>query len=169
MSDPDASTPTRELGGLPEAAGDCVGVIIHVIRGHDAAAEFLFLLRSGGKYEGQWWPVAGTCEAGEDPVETAIREIDEEISLTPQALFTTGRAMDHPTEPGHLQIFVAFVPADAEVTLNYEHSERVWLGVEETVDFVPDEMEGPIRDMQARFLLSAPLAEWLLWGDALER
>jgi dATP pyrophosphohydrolase len=154
----------RSSVSLPDATGDCLGVIIHVLRGRGSGGHFLFMERSGGRYAGEWWPVAGTCEAGEDPVWTAVRELEEETALVPDAIYTTGRAMDHPEEPGHLQLFLAFVASDAEVKLNHEHSDHVWLDVEETIEFVPDSMEVSIRDLERRFMSREPLDGWLLWS-----
>ena len=123
----------------------------------------LFLLRSGGRFADQWWPVAGTCESGEDPIDTVIREIREEIGLTPRSVYARGGKMPHPERPGHLELFVAYVAPEAEVVLNYEHSDLKWLTLSETVSAVSAEMEEPIRDVWREFLDSPPPIAKKLW------
>ena len=130
---------------------DVVGVVIMVIRKSSSGAELLFLQRSGGKYEGQWWPVAGTCEAGENPVETVIRELREEVALIPQSLYPLGLTVPHVDGHSRLEGYVAYVEADAQVALNYEHSSFKWQSVEEALEIAPD--PDFIRYVEREFML----------------
>ena len=67
----------------------CVAVAVYVLRRNASEIELLFLRRSGGQFEGRWWPVTGKREPGEDPIECAMRELREETGLTPQTLYQT--------------------------------------------------------------------------------
>jgi 8-oxo-dGTP pyrophosphatase MutT (NUDIX family) len=72
------------------------GIIAKVIReGHGRSAELLYLRRSGGRFAGQWWPVAGTCEIGEEPLAALFRELKEETGLEPEKVFSLGLEITH--------------------------------------------------------------------------
>jgi len=111
-------------------ANSCVAVSVYVLRRRAGETELLFLRRSGGRFEGQWWPVAGTRKAPEDPIQCALRELREETGLTPTALYQT-----HITAPveggGYLRIFVAPVAASAIVRINWEHDAHRWCSIKE--------------------------------------
>ena len=138
-------------------------MIVQVVRGRGEDSTFLFLERSGGRFAGQWWPVAGTCEPGESPIETVVREVEEETGLPPRSVYTVDFSLPHPEQDGHLQNFVAFVPDAGEIELNHEHSDFRWMSIEEAVAFVPDGMEHLIRGIARRFLLAAPPVERRVW------
>ena len=72
------------------SARPVAGVIVYVIRQFPGEPKVLFLKRSGGQHIDAWWPVAGTPVAGEKPVQTAVRELEEETGLTPCRLFSFG-------------------------------------------------------------------------------
>ncbi len=120
---------------LPDESG-CVAVSVYVLRRHTSKPQLLFLRRSGGRFEGQWWPVTGTREPSEDPIQCALRELREETSLTPYALFRTG--LTAPVEGGgYLRIFVASVDAAEIVRANWEHDAYRWCSVEEAHSIIP--------------------------------
>jgi dATP pyrophosphohydrolase len=142
---------------------DCVGVVVFVVRKLVDGWRFLVLRRSGGRFADQWWPIAGTREADEDPVDTAVREIAEETGLTPTALHDTGIAAPVVEATGSLRVFVAFAPAESEVRLNYEHSDFQWLSLDDLVAMVPPPSQASIRGVAERFVESAPPAESRVW------
>ena len=110
-------------------AGSCVATAVYVVRRQAGEIEMLFLRRSGGRFAGQWWPVTGTREASEDPIQCALRELQEETGLTPSALFQTD--LTAPVEGGgYLRIFVAAVDASAAVCMNWEHDAYRWCASE---------------------------------------
>jgi dATP pyrophosphohydrolase len=129
-------------------------VVVFVVRPSEGGSDFLFLQRSGGRFTDQWWPIAGTREDGESPVETAVREIEEETGLTPDAVHATGIVAPRFDQPGNLQIFVAFVTPDSEVRLNYEHSDFQWLSLDEVLT---------LRDVSRRFVESQPPDASRVW------
>jgi dATP pyrophosphohydrolase len=105
--------------------GSCVAISVYVLRRQAGEIEMLFLRRSGGRFEGQWWPVTGTRESSEDPIQCALRELQEETGLTPSALYQTD--LTAPVEGGgYLRIFVAPVDSAAVVCMNWEHDAYRW-------------------------------------------
>lgn len=92
----------------------------------------------------KWLPVGGELEAGETPLEAAVRELAEETGLTGRFVPLAGAADGEP--PGFLGyeeheagakglhmnfVFVADVADDAEVTPNHEFSAHRWVNAEE--------------------------------------
>lgn len=110
----------------PGSGGACVGVAVLVARPAAGAPELLYLRRSGGRFAGQWWPVAGTLEPGEEAQACAHRELLEETGFAPSAFHVTGATAPHENGRDHLEIFVALVDGDAEPRLDAEHDAWVW-------------------------------------------
>jgi dATP pyrophosphohydrolase len=108
---------------------------LYVARPAGAGFELLVLRRSGrGRSPGAWEVVHGHLEEGESPVEGARRELLEETGLTPSAMYNLSRVESfylHRTDAVALiPSFVAFVPADAEVSISDEHDAAEWLSVD---------------------------------------
>ncbi len=157
---------------MPEKEAEpVVGVIVNVIKKQLAGSKILFLCRSGGRYEGQWWPVGGTCEPGENPLETALRELKEETNLIPMRLYRLGKDVPHSNQVSKLKGYVAYVDADAKVLLNYEHSDFKWVSVEQAIDMVPDQVHAFMQYLESHFIMGSPASEDLLWpeGKGAER
>jgi 8-oxo-dGTP pyrophosphatase MutT (NUDIX family) len=89
---------------------------------------------------GTWLPIGGELEAGETPLEAAVRELREETGLAGELAPLEGSADGEP--PGFLGyeehlagskglhmnfVFVADVAGDAEVVPNDEYSEWRWI------------------------------------------
>ena len=132
------------------------GVIVYVVRQFPDERKVLFLKRNGGQHSGAWWPVAGTPEAGEEPLQTAVRELDEETGLSPSRLFPFGMEIPHADSNKALVTFVAFVDQTTPVTLNYEHSEYRWLTGAEAVNQVPDHSKLYLDHFRERFMVVSP-------------
>ena len=115
----------------------CVGVAVLVMRSAGEGHTFLYLRRSGGRFEGHWWPVAGTLEEVEEPWDCALRELAEETGLVPEVLYATGCSAPHENGRGCLEIFAAVVAPGAEVRLNDEHDAYRWCSLEEARAITP--------------------------------
>ncbi|MGV7216382.1 NUDIX hydrolase [Bradyrhizobium sp. UFLA05-112] len=70
--------------------------------GRDTA--LLLTLRASNlrAHRGQWALPGGRCDAGETPVEAALRELDEELGLRLAADTVLGLLDDYPTRSGYL-------------------------------------------------------------------
>jgi 8-oxo-dGTP pyrophosphatase MutT (NUDIX family) len=102
--------------------------------------EVLLLERAGGGMVGEWCPVAGRCEAGERPRETALREVREETGLELGALAepdTIWSFRERKRGPMTIYVYSAVVHPDAEVELNYEHTDHGWYEVERALELLP--------------------------------
>ena len=116
---------------------NCVGVVLIVARFEGATPSLLFLRRSGGRFAGQWWPVTGTLKPDESPLAGALRELAEETSLSPEAVYETGLSAPLADGSGTLQVVVATVSSGARVTLNWEHNAHQWCSLSEARALIP--------------------------------
>ena len=135
------------------------GVIVYVIRLFPDERKVLFLKRSGGQYIDTWWPVAGTPEAGEEPLKTAVRELGEETGLRPDRLFSFGMEIPHADSNKALVTFVALVDQTTPVKLNDEHNDYRWLTGAEAVNQVPDHSKLYLDYLRERFIVVSPLLD----------
>lgn len=105
-------------------------------------------------------------ESNESPAEAAAREAEEETGLPLDPLQATHICVLHAATgnppAGHIQLFVAFTNARAEVSLNRENSEFRW------VDFEPVRLvslEGQrraVREIERVFIRGEPAAPLIL-------
>ena len=103
-----------------------------------------------------WWPVGGTPKTGEEPLQTALRELFEETGFRPDQLFSFGMEIPH-ADPGKaLVTFVAFVDETTPVTLNYEHSDYQWMTGAEAVSQVPDHSKSYLVHLRDCFIVESP-------------
>ena len=150
----------------PSSSSDCLGVVLFVVRRSADTHEYLLVRRSGGRFAGQWWPVAGTSRPEEPPHRTALRELREETGLVPVSLYKTRLEAPHFEERGFLSIFVAFVEASAEVILNCEHDAFRWLSANGLKSLIPVHTHRAI-DVIEELVLSPSLDGAVrVWPDA---
>lgn len=93
----------------------------------------LLCLRRGpsGRSPGSWEAVHGHIDAGESPVETALRELAEETGLPAERLYNLSRVESFYRHTSNeivlVPVFAAFVSAAAPVVLSEEHDASEWL------------------------------------------
>lgn len=107
-------------------------VDVYVLRGRGDALEVLLLRRARTQARGgSWEAVHGKIDPGETPTAAARRELHEETSCTPLALYNLSRVeqfYSHTSDEVVLiPAFVAFVAADAVIHLSEEHDTLLWL------------------------------------------
>jgi len=104
---PDAAAPSE----LKRAA--VVLALTEADQGEDTA--FLLTKRASSlrAHRGQWALPGGRCDAGETPVEAALRELDEELALRLSADAVLGLLDDYPTRSGYLITPVVVWAADS--------------------------------------------------------
>jgi 8-oxo-dGTP diphosphatase len=102
-------------------------------------------------WPGRWaLGAGGAVDVGESPVDTLVRELDEEWAVAPERVH--GEALVR--LPHQLVMFVgqAWLPRDAEVTRDHEHDAHAWWPAD-VADW-PAEADEPLRRM-ATLLASA--------------
>jgi 8-oxo-dGTP pyrophosphatase MutT (NUDIX family) len=119
--------------GLPVATERPFASVIVVWRSVRGRREFLLLHRvapGGPGFEGDWaWtPPAGARRPGERPDEAARRELREETGLALPLL-----ALPDDSAADEVALYLAEAGADAQVVLDHEHDELVWLPLEEAL------------------------------------
>ena len=127
----------RRAGGTPLRSGSS-GVAVFLFR-RAPDLEVLLMERAGGGMVGEWCPVAGRCEPGEQPRRTAVREVREETGLALPRLGPCEAEWSARERGRGLRIFVfsALVEAHAEVTLNYEHTAYAWCETDRALGLLP--------------------------------
>lgn len=132
-----------------------------VIRQTNEGARYLLMRRAGKYLPGTWQMVTGGIEPGESAVEAALREVKEETSLTPFALYSADAVetfyIKHLNEIHLVPVFVAFVE-DREVNLSpKEHDAYDWLAFEEAKELLLwSEQRRIIQEIQENFILNPP-------------
>lgn len=118
-------------------------------------------------HRGQWALPGGRCDAGETPVEAALRELDEELALKLSADAVLGLLDDYPTRSGYLITPVVVWAADsAAIRPNPDEVASVHrIGLDtierdEAFDFtaIPESTRRVIRFHHQMSLIHAPTA-----------
>ncbi|MDR2901525.1 MAG: NUDIX domain-containing protein [Lactobacillales bacterium] len=126
--------------------------------------KFLLLKRNSKRFNGLWFPVGGKRENGETALQTVLREVHEEIGVTPNDIseiyntdrcYTTYNAADdtlyvYPT-------FFILLKETAKITLNREHGVYRWCDLNEalTLSEFPQQKEEFVY-MDKYFIQSKP-------------
>lgn len=94
---------------LPEMAEPSTlkrAAVVLALTESDDGGDTAFLLTRRASHlrahRGQWALPGGRCDAGETPVEAALRELDEELALELSADAVLGLLDDYPTRSGYL-------------------------------------------------------------------
>src|SRR5437763_13930443 len=82
-------------------------------KGDDTALLLTLRAASLRAHRGQWALPGGRCDAGETPVEAALRELDEELALKLATSEVLGLLDDYPTRSGYLITPVVVWAADS--------------------------------------------------------
>lgn len=99
------STRLAEFAPLvPEAATLKQAAVAIAIVPHEESAGFLLTRRAPrlNAHAGQWALPGGRIDKGESVIDAALREVNEEISLVPQASDVLGTLDAYPTRSGYL-------------------------------------------------------------------
>ena len=105
---------------LPDTAEPSVlkrAAVVLALTASDDGGDTAFLLTKRASHlrahRGQWALPGGRCDAGETPVEAALRELDEELALELAADAVLGTLDDYPTRSGYLITPVVVWAADS--------------------------------------------------------
>jgi 8-oxo-dGTP pyrophosphatase MutT (NUDIX family) len=111
-------------------------VDVYVFKHAPEGVRFLQLLRTGNTLSDTWQPVMGHMESWESAAQCALRELEEETSLTresPQLVGFWALEQVHPYYMASLDTiimsprFAAEVAVDWEPKTNAEHSKARWI------------------------------------------
>jgi dATP pyrophosphohydrolase len=125
-----------------------------VLRDGPDGHEVLLLKRATQPFLGEWFPVEGVVDPGENPDEAVIRELKEETQLAPSAVHRESTRIV-PSGPAkvRLHIYAVFVGRQASVTLNEEHEAFRWCSLEEASAILPlPAQRAALARVRSRFL-----------------
>ena len=93
---------------------------------------------------------------GEDPVQTALRELEEETALKAEHLFHFGIEIPHSNETKALKAYVALVDKTTPVILNFEHSHFRWMDGKEALNSVQKKSKVYLEHFSKSFIDGFP-------------
>ena len=145
--------------------------VVLALTASDAGNDTAFLLTKRASslraHRGQWALPGGRCDAGETPVEAALRELDEELALRLDTGAVLGTLDDYPTRSGYLITPVVVWAADSDAIRpnpdEVASVHRIGLATierEEAFDFtaIPESTRRVIRFHHQMSLIHAPTA-----------
>jgi 8-oxo-dGTP pyrophosphatase MutT (NUDIX family) len=112
------------------------GTVDPAKRGPGLGPEVLALRRAPGlRSPGTWEAVHGHVLPGENPVDAAVRELEEETGLVPARLYNLSRVesfyLHRSDQVALIPAFCAVVAGDSPARLSEEHDRSEWLDPEE--------------------------------------
>lgn len=146
------------------------GVSVVLLRNAETETEVL-LLRRNHTLVGEWCQIAGGIEDGEKAWETALREVKEETGLTCARLYSADICEQFYEADRNaitmFPVFVGFVDAGAQVTLNEEHSEFCWTSLTTALNMVPFAGQRHVlKHVDAEFVQRAPIKHLLIYESS---
>jgi dihydroneopterin triphosphate diphosphatase len=117
-------------------------VEICVYKTQNGIPRYLILHRSNEEkiYPGIFQFITGTIEEGESAIDTVLREMDEEIQISPRSLWTVpyiSAFYDTVNDTVNLSpVFLAEIKVNDAPILSHEHQSFKWLEFEEASDIL---------------------------------
>ncbi len=112
-----------------------------VLRPVEDHFEVLVMRRTLKPLDGVWSLVTGHVDDGESGWQAAHREVVEETGITPTSFYAANFVDQwyntHANVIELVPMFVAYVAAGAEVTMNDEHSALKWLRISDAIEHIP--------------------------------
>lgn len=159
---------------LPDAAEPAAlkraAVVLALTESNDGGDTAFLLTKRASTlraHRGQWALPGGRCDAGETPVEAALRELEEELALRLSADAVLGLLDDYPTRSGYLITpVVVWAAASAAIVPNPDEVASVHRIALDTIerddafDFaaIPESTRRVIRFHHQMSLIHAPTA-----------
>ena len=137
-------------------------VCAYVCRTQDGAGRYLLLRRNTAYLEGVWQPVTGRVEKGETAWQAALREIDEEAGIAPDALYSANLVeIFYETSQNCINlipVFVGLLARPQEVRLSPEHCAYRWSADDEAKQLLLFEQQRRAVDhIEKRFIQRDPM------------
>lgn len=135
-----------------------VGVATYLLRRNGSTIEVLLLRRATRRFLGHWFPIEGMMEVGETAEQATLREVREETCIDPGEFFREQREPVLSAVTGlSIYVFVGFADPSAQVVINGEHSEFVWLTpAEAEVRLALPEQRAALRRISENFIAKRP-------------
>lgn len=100
----------------------------------------LFKRAENVKYAGQWRMIGGKVHNDERATEAALRELKEESGLQPKEFWvipSVNQFYDPQTDNiQQIPAFAAELEPDAEIILNHEHIDYIWISEDEIDEYI---------------------------------
>ena len=149
------------INPLQEVPVKSFSISAYICQKDDSGGRFLLIRRTSRYLHGTWQQVSGLVEPGEKAWEAALREIEEETSLVPDAFYSADLIeCFYEVEQNTINlvpVFVGFVDADARVRLSHEHSDYMWFASTETNDYLHfSSQRESVAHIQRTFLDNEP-------------
>lgn len=126
--------------------------------------EFLVCKRSQQTiYSGQWRMIGGKINRGETAWQAALRELVEETAARP-VRFWALPTLNHFYDPGIdtirlIPAFAAQLKADTEIVLNEEHTDYLWIAVDDIATYIEWPEQKRLMKLTHRILSEGKIIE----------